>query len=145
MAKAELKTKKTEASVDDFLDQVEDETVRDDCRKIIGYMSKATNAEPKMWGANIIGFGSRYLKYPSGRELDWMEIGFSPRKQNITLYLTTGAGWHHDLLAKLGKHKTGKGCLYIKKLSDVDEGVLKQIIEKSLEHLENHIEEAKNK
>ncbi len=145
MAKAELKTKKTEASVDDFLESVGDETVRDDCRRIIGLMSKATNSEPKMWGTNIIGFGSRVVKYASGRELDWMQIGLSPRKANLTLYLTTGTGWHQELLDKLGKHKTGKGCLYIKKMSDVDENVLEQIIDKSIEDLDNYIEKVKNK
>jgi hypothetical protein len=133
MAKAELKTKKTEASVDDFLEAVEDETVRDDCRKIIGLMSGATNAEPKMWGPNIIGFGQRHLKYESGRELDWMKIGFSPRKANLTLYLNLGSGWNEDLLSNLGKHKTGKGCLYIKRLSDVDENVLQKLIEQSVQ------------
>ncbi|MEP6900688.1 MAG: DUF1801 domain-containing protein [Actinomycetota bacterium] len=132
MAKAELKTKETEASVEDFLDSVKDETVRDDSRKIIGLMSEATNAGPKMWGTNIIGFGSRHLKYESGRELDWMKIGFSPRKANLTLYLNLGCGWNEDLLATLGKHKTGKGCLYIKRLSDVDENVLQKLINESV-------------
>lgn len=131
MAKAELKTKKTEANVEDFIDTLESETVRDDCRKLIELMQKATNAEPKMWGENVIGFGYRLLKYPSGRELDWMQIAFSPRKQNLTLYLNLGEGWNKDLLAKLGKHKIGKGCLYIKKLSDVDENVLNKLIEES--------------
>ena len=145
MAKAELKTKKTEACVEDFFNEISDENIREDCKRISVLMEKATGAKPKMWGASIVGFGERLLKYESGRELDWMEIGFSPRKQNITLYLTTGTGWHRDLLAKLGKYKTGKGCLYVKKLSDIDESVLKQIIEKSLEHLENHTEEAKNR
>lgn len=132
MAKAELKTKETEASVEDFLDSVKDETVRDDSRKIIGLMWKATNAGPKMWGTNIIGFGSRHLKYESGRELDWMKIGFSPRKANLTLYLNLGDGGNEDLLATLGKHKTGKGCLYIKRLSDVDENVLQKLINESV-------------
>lgn len=145
MVKAELKTKQTNVSVGDFIDTIESETVRDDCRKIIELMRKATNAEPKMWGANIIGFGERLLKYESGRELDWMQIGFSPKKQNITLYLTSGTGWHQNLLDKLGKHKTGKGCLYIKKLSDLDESVLEQIIQESVEKLEDHINKVKNK
>ncbi len=143
MAKAELKTKKTEASVDDFLNSIADEKVRDDSKKISQMMQKATGAPPKMWGASIIGFGERFLKYETGRELDWMEIGFSPRKQSITLYLTSGIGWHQKLLDKLGKHKTGKGCLYIKKLSDVDENVLEQIINKSLEHLDDLSQKAK--
>lgn len=131
MAKTELKTKQTEASVEDFLSAVEDETVRADCRKIAGLMSAATNAAPKMWGANIIGFGSQTLKYATGRELDWMIIGFSPRKANITLYLSSGEAWNEELLSKLGKYKTGKGCLYFKRLSDLDENVLKELIDES--------------
>jgi hypothetical protein len=134
MAKSELKTKQTEASVEDFLNTVESETVRADCRKIAGLMSDATNAPPKMWGTNIIGFGSRTMKYASGRELDWMRIGFSPRKANITLYLSTGEAWNEELLSKLGKHKTGMGCLYFKRLSDVDEEVLKKMIKEAAEN-----------
>ena len=135
MAKADLKIKETPVDVDDFLDTVGNVTIRDDCRKIIKLMSKATNAEPKMWGTNIIGFGSRLVKYASGRELDWMKIGFSPRKQNLTLYLNLGTGWDESLMSKLGKHKTGKGCLYFKRLSDVDEKVLEKLIEKSVENI----------
>ena len=97
-------------------------------------MSKATDSEPKMWGTNIIGFGSRLLKYDSGRELDWMQIGFSPRKQNITLYLNLGTGWNEDLLSKLGKHKTGKGCLYFKTLKDIELEVLDELIQKSADN-----------
>jgi hypothetical protein len=132
MAKAELKTKETDASVEDFLNGVEDAEVRGDCRKIVELMSAATRSAPKMWGTNIIGFGTQHLKYASGRELDWMKIGFSPRKANLTLYLNMGQGWNEDLLAQLGKHKTGKGCLYIKRLSDVDEEILRKMIEKSV-------------
>jgi hypothetical protein len=128
---AELKTKETEADVDDFLNSVADENVRADCRRIAELMSKATGAPPKMWGANVVGFGKYRYKYESGREGEWMIVGFSPRKQNITLYLMTGAEWNEKLLSKLGKHKTGKGCLYFKRLSDVDETVLNKIIEES--------------
>lgn len=135
MAKAELKTKKTEASVEDFLSQIADENVRKDCQKISEMMEKATSAKPEMWGAAIVGFGSRAVKYASGRELDWMEIGFSPRKVNLTLYLNLGEGWDEDLMPKLGKHKTGKGCLYFKRLSDIDEKVLEKLIEKSVENI----------
>lgn len=132
MAKSELKTKVTEASVEDFLNGVENENVRADCRKISELMSLATGAPPKMWGTNIIGFGSQSLKYASGRELNWMIVGFSPRKANITLYLSTGEAWNEELLAKLGKHKTGMGCLYFKRLADVDEDVLKKLIGESV-------------
>ncbi len=125
MAKVELKTKETEASVDEFLNAVNDENVRNDCRIIAELMSKATDSPAKMWGANIVGFGSQLLKYESGRELDWLIIGFSPRKANFALY---GIPLKEDLLSKLGKHKTGKGCLYIKKLSDVNLEVLEEMI-----------------
>lgn len=134
MAKAEIKTKETEVNVEDFIDSLESESVRDDCRKIINLMQKATESEPKMWGANIVGFGHRLLKYDSGRELDWMKIGFSPRKANLTLYLNLGSGWDDGLLSKLGKHKTGKGCLYFKKLSDVNLEILDELITKSAEN-----------
>ena len=132
MAKSELKTKQTEASVEDFLNGVENEAVRADCRRIVELMSDATGEPPKMWGANIIGFGSRTMKYASGRELDWLITGFSPRKANITLYLSTGEAWNDALLSKLGKHKTGMGCLYFKRLSDVDENILKKLIDESV-------------
>jgi hypothetical protein len=132
MAKSELKTKQTEASVEDFLNGVENEAVRADCRRIVELMADATGEPPKMWGANIIGFGSRTMKYASGRELDWLITGFSPRKANITLYLSTGEAWNDALLSKLGKHKTGMGCLYFKRLSDVDESVLKKLIDESV-------------
>ena len=128
---AELKTKKTEAGVDDFLKGVKDEQVRRDCVEIIKMMKQATKEEPKMWGPSIIGFGSYHYKYESGREGDMMQIGFSPRKQNITLYLGLGADGENPLLEKLGKHTTGKGCLYIKKLTDVDSKVLQELINQS--------------
>jgi hypothetical protein len=130
---AELKTKETGASVEEFLATVTDENVRSDCRKIVDLMSRATGEPPKMWGANIIGFGSRRLKYDSGRELDWMIVGFSPRKQNLTLYLSNGELRCGGLLSELGKHKIGKGCLYVKKLTDVDENILYKLIEESVE------------
>ena len=129
---AQNKTVETEASVDEFLGGVEDENVRADCRKIVELMSNATGAPPKMWGTSIIGFGKRNLKYASGRELDWLIVGFSPRKANLTLYLSSGDAWNEDLLSKLGKHKTGMGCLYFKRLSDVDENVLKKLIDESV-------------
>ena len=122
--KAELKTKKNEASVEDFINTVTDDQVRADCLEIAQMMKQATKAEPKMWGSSIVGFGEQHLKYASGRELDWMVIGFSPRKQNITLYVSID----EKLLKNLGKFSTGKGCLYIKKLADVDKKVLKKLI-----------------
>ena len=129
---AELKTKKTEASVDDFLNSLPNEQARKDCIEIVKIMKRATKEEPKIWGSNIIGFGSTHLKYASGRELDWMKIGFSPRKQNLTLYIQGSLETYADLLEKLGKHKTGGGCLYIKRLSDVNTKVLEELIQRSL-------------
>ena len=131
----QLKTTKTEANVEDFLNAIADENVRADCKKIAVMMEEATQSPPKMWGAAIVGFGSRLVKYETGRELDWMEIGFSPRKQNLTLYLTIGESLDADLLAKLGKHKPGKDCLFINRLSDVNEEVLKGLIEKTVENI----------
>jgi hypothetical protein len=129
---AEIKTKENDASVEDFLNKVADENVRADCLKIVDLMKQATKAEPKMWGDSIVGFGKRTMKYSTGRELDWLIIGFSPRKQNLTLYLNIGEGWNQDLLSKLGKHKTGMGCLYFKRLSDVDGKILKKLIDVSV-------------
>jgi hypothetical protein len=130
---AELKTRQTEASVQDFLNGLPDEAVRADCNEIARIMQAATGAQPKMWGSSIIGFGSQHLKYASGRELDWMIVGFSPRKQNLTLYLPGAVALYTDLLARLGKHKTGKGCIYIKALRDVDTTVLKDLIRDSVD------------
>jgi hypothetical protein len=132
---AELKTKQNEASVEDFISKIENEKVRLDCEKISESMQKISGELPKMWGDSIVGFGYRHIKSKSGREVDWFEIGFAPRKQNLTLYLNIGEGWDKDLLSKLGKHKVGMGCLYFKKLSDVDEKVLAQLIKKSIEDI----------
>ena len=125
---AELKTKKTEASVAGFLDTIDDAQKRSDCKAIAKMMEAATGAKPKMWGPAIIGFGDVQLKYDSGRVLDWFKIGFSPRKANITLYMSFDLSKHKKTLDLLGKHKTGKGCLYINRLSDVDTNVLQQMI-----------------
>ncbi len=132
---AELKTKVNDASVDDFLNQIEDEQKRADCFAISKMMQQATKAKPKMWGSNIVGFGAYRYKYASGREGDWMLVGFSPRKDNITVYIIAGFEQYDDLMQKLGKHKTGKSCLYIKKLADVDKGVLKELVTKSVAHM----------
>jgi hypothetical protein len=137
MAKYELKTKKNEASVEDFLNTVEDEQKRADAFAVSEIMRKATKAEPKMWGASIVGFGSRKYKYSDGREMDWMMIGFSPRKTNLTLYIAIGTLEQQELLGKLGKHTTGKGCLYIKRLSDIDQKVLKELITVSVKHIKS--------
>ena len=129
---AENKTQKTEASVSDFLNTLPDETKRQDCFTILALMKQASGSAPKMWGPAIIGFGDAHYKYESGREGDWFKIGFSPRKANLTLYIMGGLPKYADLLGQLGKHKTGKGCLYINKLSDVNLDVLKEMISQSL-------------
>ena len=132
---AELKTKKTDASVDAFIEKVTDDRTRRDCRAVIDMMREITGEPPKMWGASIVGFGSYHYKYASGREGDWMLTGFSPRKQNLTLYIMAGFAEHEALLAKLGKHKTGKSCLYVKTLDDVHLPTLRKLIEKSVKHM----------
>lgn len=133
MAKnAEVKTKKNEASVQGFLNTIQNDEIRNDCFEIARMMKKATKKDPKMWGSSIIGFGEYHYKYASGREGDSMQIGFSPRKQNITLYILSGT--ESPLLKELGKYTTGKGCLYVKKLADVDKKVLQELINESFKN-----------
>ncbi len=117
------------------LNQIEDEHKRADCFAISKMMQQATKAKPKMWGDSIIGFGAYHYKYASGREADWPLTGLSPRKGNITVYIMAGFEQYDDLLKKLGKHKTGKSCLYLKSLADVDKGVLKELIAQSVAHM----------
>lgn len=129
---AELKTKQTEASVEKFLNQVADEVRREDCFKIARMMEEITGSKPKMWGASIVGFGSYHYKYASGQEGDWPIICFSPRKQDLTLYIMPGFAEYGDLMKQLGKHRTGKSCLYIKQLSDIHVPTLKKLIRASV-------------
>ena len=133
MAKYELKTKETPVSVTDFIEAIADERQREDAKKIAAMMERLTGHPPKMWGPSIIGFGQYHYKYASGHEGDMARIGFSPRKGNTVLYITDGYDKYAGLMAKLGKHKTGRSCLYIKTLSDVDEAVLEQLCVESLE------------
>ncbi len=128
MTKNDLKTRVNEASVTGFLDSVADEQRRRDSYEILEMMRQTTGEEPKMWGASIIGFGSYHYMGKGGREGDWMRIGFSPRKQNLVLYLMGGLDAHAGLLSRLGKYTTGVGCLYIKKLEDVDRQLLEELI-----------------
>ena len=125
---AELKTKPTKADVEKFLNGIKDDKKREDSFKILKLMKQITREEPKMWGSSIIGFGSYHYKYASGREGDWFLAGFSPRKQSLTIYTMAYVDKHKDLLKKLGKFKTGKGCLYINKLTDVDLKILKELL-----------------
>jgi len=132
---AELKTKQNDQSVTDFLQAVPEEHKRKDSFAILELMKEVTGQEPKMWGDSIIGFGTYHYKYASGREGDWFVTGFSPRKQNLTLYIMSGFDEYEALLNKLGKYKTGKACLYINRLADVDMVVMKELIQKSVAHL----------
>ena len=131
----ELKTKPTKKSVEQFLKKVENSTKREDSFKILELMKEITMEEPVMWGDSIVGFGSYRYKYASGREGDWPLVGFSPRKQNLTLYIMSGFDKYEELLENLGKYRIGKSCLYINKLKDVDTKILKELILESVEHM----------
>jgi hypothetical protein len=132
---AEQKTKPTEQTVTSFLENVPDEKVRKDCFDLVKLMEKATGFPPVMWGPAIVGFGQYHYKYESGHEGDSCLAGFSPRKQNISLYVM-GFDKRPALLDKLGKHKAGKGCLYVKRLSDIDQQVLEQLVKESAAYLQ---------
>ena len=130
---AELKTKPTTNSVAKFLAAIPDADRRSDCQAIADMMAKVTKKEPKMWGSSIVGFDDYHYVGASGREGDWFIVGFSPRKQSLTLYLAQGFERHDRLLQALGKHKLGKGCLYINKLEDVNLAALRELIEKAVQ------------
>ncbi len=133
---AELKTKKHDGSVEAFLNSVEHDKRREDSFVILNMMKKMTGAKPKMWGSSIVGFGDYHYKYDSGREGDWFRTGFSPRKQSLTVYIMPGFGRYKELMQQLGKYKTGKACLYINKLEDVDQEILKALIKESFDYFE---------
>lgn len=132
---AELKTKRTQASVADFLDGIEDARKRADARTVAALMQEATGEAPAMWGPGIVGFGRCHLRYESGRELDWMLVGFSPRKAALTLYIMPGFAEYEELLARLGKVSIGKSCLYLKTLVGIDQAVLRELVTRSVEHM----------
>ena len=132
---AELKTQRNDGSVEDFLNAIDDEQKRKDCYTIMKLMQQMTKSKPTMWGTSIVGFGSYHYKGKSGREGDWFIMGFSPRKQNLTLYLITGFERDAALMKKLGKCKTGKSCLYINTLDDIDLSVLKSLMKNSYEYM----------
>ncbi|HEX6123892.1 MAG TPA: DUF1801 domain-containing protein [Pyrinomonadaceae bacterium] len=137
MAKVEIKTKVNDASVEEFLNGVDNEQKRADAFRILEMMKRITGDEPRMWGASIVGFGEKTYKSPAtGREVDWLKIGFSPRKASLTLYVLNNSPEQANLLEKLGKHTTGVGCLYIKRLSDVDEKVLEKLIKQTINGME---------
>ncbi len=132
---AEAKTKPTNESVKEFLNQISDEDRRADCVQVAKIMEEVTGEKPKMWGPSIVGFGSYHYKYASGREGDWPVTGFSPRKKDLTLYLMMGFAKHGELLEKLGKHSHAKSCLYIKRMSDIHIPTLKKLIKASVKDL----------
>ena len=131
---AELKTKKTKASVAEFLNAIEDPQKRKDSKTIVKMMKEATGMKPAMWGASMVGFGNYHYKYASGREGDWFLTGFAPRKQDLTLYIMDGFKSYKPLMKRLGKYKTGKACLYIKRLDDVDVVALRELITRSVKN-----------
>lgn len=137
---AENKTKPTKASVAAFINSIEDKQKRRDVRKVAAMMRAATGSRARMWGANIVGFGEYHYKYASGREGNFMITGFSPRKQALTVYVIPGFKHFESLMGKLGKYKTGKSCLYIKKLPDVDEKILERLIVSSVKHMRKNYE-----
>jgi len=132
---AQLKTAPTGASVAAFIDGLENERRREECRALAGLMAEVTGAAAEMWGDSIVGFGRYHYKYASGREGDWFVTGFSPRKQALTLYIMAGFEGYADLMARLGKHTTGKSCLYVKRLADVDMDVLRELVARSAAHM----------
>lgn len=134
---AENKTKPTKLSVTAFIKGIESPDMRRDAKKVSAMMRKATGSRARMWGPSIVGFGEYHYKYDSGREGDFMITGFSPRKQALTLYVVPGFKPFEPLMKKLGKYKTGKSCLYIKRLSDIDESVLEKLIAGSVKHMRN--------
>lgn len=125
---AELKTKRTRASVTAFLSAIPDPERRRDARAVAALLRWVTGERPSMWGTNIVGFGHRTLRYASGREIDWMVAAFAPRADRITLYLTCDLTRHRELLSRLGRHRKGKGCLHLRRLADVDPAVLEELV-----------------
>lgn len=132
---AELKTKENDQSVDAFLATVEDPRKREDCYTLIDIMQAAAGEGPRMWGDSIVGFSHYRYKYATGRTGEWPIVAFSPRKQNLTLYIMAGFDNYEELLGKLGKHTTGKSCLYVKRLSDLDMDVLETLVEASVAYM----------
>ncbi len=133
MAKVEMKTTENEVSVSDFLKTVEDESKRNDSLELVKIMEQITQFPAKMWGPAIVGFGKYHYKYESGREADMLKVGFSPRKDALALYIGANSQENQDIISNLGKYKTGKSCLYVKKLSDINLDVLKEIIKRGFE------------
>jgi hypothetical protein len=132
---AELKTKKNDGSISEYLQAIEDPERKADCQNIYDLMAEITGDDGSLWGDSIVGFGSYHYKYDSGREGDWFITGFSNRKQQISLYIMSGFKRYEELMSNLGKHKTGKSCLYVKRLSDIDLDILEDLIRASVEFM----------
>lgn len=132
---AEVKTKPNDASVTEFLDRVANERKRQDCYTLVELMRQATGAEPRMWGDSIVGFGGYFHTNSRGKRNEWPLVAFSPRKQSLTLYIMSGFEQENELLGRLGKHTASKACLYVKRLSDMDMAVLRELIELSVAHM----------
>lgn len=132
---SELKTRRNDADVDAYLDSVENPRRREDAQRVLTLMREVTGERPKMWGSSIVGFGSYHYTYASGREGDWPVVGFAPRKQNLVLYIMPGFARYESLLARLGKHRTGKSCLYVNKLDDIDPEVLEELVRESVDEM----------
>lgn len=135
MAKAKNKTVETRESVSEFIKTISDDEKRTASERILKMMQNISGVKPKMWGSSIVGFGNYHYKYASGREGDFMKMGFSPRKQNLTVYIMPGFDRYDELMGKLGKFKTGKSCLYIKKMEDVDWSVLEELCKQSYDYM----------
>ena len=136
---SQLKTQRNDASVTAFLDSVREEKRRKDCYSVAALMEEVTGEKPAMWGTSIVGFGSYHYKYDSGQEGDWPLVGFSPRKDSLTLYIMPGFADYTELLGRLGKHKKGVSCLYIKSLADVDLATLKTLVRQSVKHMKQRV------
>jgi len=134
---AELKTKKNKTSVSKFIKSIKNKQQQEDCLEVINMMKEITSQDPEMWGSSIVGFGSYHYRYASGREGDWPLTGFSPRAKSLTIYIMPGFDLYPELMSKLGKYKTGKSCLYLKQLKDIDKAVLKSLIKKSVQAMKN--------
>jgi hypothetical protein len=132
---AELKTRPTKVSIDTFLERIADEARRGDCRTLVRLMKRATGERPTMWGPSMVGFGSYHYRYASGHEGDCFLAGFAPRKRELTLYIMSGFDRYNALMARLGKFRTGKACLYVKRLDDIDLAVLEELVSASVKHL----------
>ncbi len=129
---SELKTRQNDGDVDAYLDSVENPRRREDALRVLALMREITGEAPRMWGSSIVGFGSYHYTYASGREGDWPVVGFAPRKQNLVLYIMPGFAGYEALLARLGRHRTGKSCLYVNKLDDIDPDVLEELVRESV-------------